>query len=133
MEDLERIRECLKKHDEVELAYLFGSSASGRTGKLSDVDVGIYLSEDLNRLELMGELTSLLKTDEIDLVIMNRASVSLNYEIIKCNRPIYVKNRGKKVEVEHEILSKYLDRRYHDKLYYEIFRRRVIEGGLTYR
>ena len=35
------------------------------------------------QLKLISELTSLLKTNKIDLVVMNEALVSLNYEIIK--------------------------------------------------
>jgi len=37
------------------------------------------------QLKLISELTSLLKTNKIDSVVMNEAPVSLNYEIIKAN------------------------------------------------
>ncbi len=52
----------------VELAYLFGSSAKGRYGKLSDIDIGVYLSDSLPKkerhlkhLELIAGLTTLSK------------------------------------------------------------------------
>jgi len=41
------------------------------------------------QLKLISELTSLLKTNKIDLVVMNEALVSLNYEIIKANNHIF--------------------------------------------
>jgi predicted nucleotidyltransferase len=63
------------------------------------------------QLKLISELTRILKTDRIDLVIMNDAPISLNYEIIKANHPLLVRDEGNRIDFEHRILSRYLDRR----------------------
>ncbi|MGC9336909.1 MAG: hypothetical protein ACP5EQ_02285 [Candidatus Cloacimonadia bacterium] len=56
-----------------------------------------------------------MKTDIMDLVIMNDAPLSLNYEIIKANHSLFVRDRGEKIDFEHGILSRYLDRKYYEK------------------
>jgi len=134
----EKTKELLGRERHVELAYLFGSAARGETGKLSDIDVAVYLNESLSseerfklQLRLMGELASALKTNKVDLVVMNDVPPTLNYEIIRF-KPIYVKDMPKKVEVEHAIMSKYLDRRYYEKRMLETFLRRVSEKGLNW-
>ncbi len=136
MEFEEQIREFARRHKQVQLAYIFGSQARGEGGKLSDVDIAVYLDESLSgderfkmRLRLMSEIASLLKTDKVDLVVMNDASPSLNYEIIRF-KPVFVRDASRKVEVEHRIMSLYLDRRYYEKRAVDAFLRRVSEKGL---
>jgi predicted nucleotidyltransferase len=106
-QDKRRVVEFLNKQKRVELAYLFGSVAEGKEGKLSDVDLAVFLDESLSKLErfnlqlkLISELTGILKTDRIDLVIMNDAPLTLNYEIIKANHPLLVRDEGQKIDFE---------------------------------
>jgi predicted nucleotidyltransferase len=77
---------------------------------------------------LISELTSILKTDRIDLVIMNAAPISLNYEIIMANHPLLVRDEGNRIEFEHRIMSRYLDRRYYDKRWTAEFLKQVAES-----
>jgi predicted nucleotidyltransferase len=132
-----RVVEFLSKQEHVKLAYLFGSVAAGKEGKLSDVDLAVFLDESLSKkerfnlqLKLIGELTSILKKDRIDLVIMNDAPLSLNYEIIKANHPLLVRDEGEKIDFEHGILSRYLDRRYYEKRWAAEFLKNVAERGI---
>jgi predicted nucleotidyltransferase len=132
----ERVVELLRK-ERLKLAYLFGSAAKGGEGRLSDLDLGVLLDESLSReerfrlqLRLTGELTSLLKTDRIDLVAMNDASLSLNYEIIAANHPLFARDEGQKIDFEHGILSRYLDRRYFEKRWAAEFLKKVAERGI---
>jgi predicted nucleotidyltransferase len=133
----ENVTGFLSKQKHVKLAYLFGSVAEGKEGKLSDVDIAVFLDESLSKkqrfhlqLKLMCELTSILKTDKVDLVIMNDVPLSLNYEIIKANHPLLVRDKGKKIDFEHGILSRYLDRRYYEKRWASEFLKKVAEKGI---
>jgi predicted nucleotidyltransferase len=45
----ERITGYLNKQEHVKLAYLFGSVAEGKEGKLSDVDLAFFLDESLSK------------------------------------------------------------------------------------
>ncbi|WP_269851424.1 type VII toxin-antitoxin system MntA family adenylyltransferase antitoxin [Methanosarcina horonobensis] len=128
---ISRLAEFFRSQEHVELAYLFGSTAEDHMGPLSDIDVGIYLSIRLTkreriekRLELTAELASLLKTDRIDLVVMNDAFTVINFEIIKPNIPVFVRDEDFKIGVEQEIMSRYLDRKYHENLLNKVFFRK---------
>ncbi len=127
----------LSKQGYVRLAYLFGSVARGEEGKLSDVDVAVLLDDSLDKkekfylqLELISGITEILKTDEVDLVVINDAPLSLNYEIIKANCPIFVRDEAEKIDFEHGVLSKYLDMRYYEKRAAARFLKKVAEKGI---
>ena len=132
-----KVVEFLSTQKHVKLAYLFGSVAEGKEGKLSDVDLAVFLDESLSKkerfnlqLKLISELTVIMKTDKVDLVIMNHAPLSLNYEIIKANHPLLVRDEGGKIDFEHGILSRYLDRRYYEKRWAAEFLKKVAERGI---
>lgn len=84
---LPSIREYLDKHPKVIFAYLFGGVARDRVSPLSDVDIAIYTVDGADiveeKLEILGNLNELLKTDEVDLVVLNTASLPLAARIIK--------------------------------------------------
>ncbi len=127
----------LSKQGYVRLAYLFGSVARGEDEKLSDVDVAVLLDDSLDKkekfylqLELISGITEILKTDEVDLVVINDAPLSLNYEIIKANCPIFVRDEAEKIDFEHGVLSKYLDMRYYEKRAAAGFLKKVAEKGI---
>lgn len=139
MKDEKKLVMFLQKQDYIKVAYLFGSAAKGKIGKLSDVDIGVLVDESLVKndllnlkLNLISEMTSILGTDKIDLTVMNNAPVSLNYEIVKSNKPLFVRNKAEKVEFEHQIMLKYLDRSYYDKRHSKLFLKKVAERGLSF-
>jgi hypothetical protein len=118
---VQSLKDIIEEFEEVKLAYLFGSSATGREGKLSDIDIAVFIDERLStkerlelELELISRLSNLLKTDKIDIVIMNEAPLTLKYNIIK--RGIILKSdEALRVKIEAEILSRYLDRKYFEE------------------
>jgi hypothetical protein len=128
------LREFFKQQESVKLAYLFGSSARGEKGKLSDVDIAVLLDERLNgderfnlELALSSELTSPLKTNNLDLVVMNDASLLLNYNIIK---GVLLKSDPSRIKIEAGILSRCLDRKYHLQRHARETIKRISGAGL---
>lgn len=112
---LEAIRQLFNNFPVVKLAYLFGSQVKGNTGPLSDYDFALYLDEKRKkqrfnkRLELMGELSKLLGTDKIDVLILNDTeSPELKYQIITEGKLIHEKEPFK-VLIEPNILNEYFD------------------------
>jgi len=81
--DLDAFRQplqCLFQQHPVRLAYLFGSQATRRTHPNSDVDIAVLLDESLTsdelfaeRLRLLGDLSHIFGTDNVDFVILNEA------------------------------------------------------------
>jgi predicted nucleotidyltransferase len=114
-----RVAEFLSTQKHVKLAYLFGSVAEGKEGKRSDVDLAVFLDDSLSKpeefnlqLKLISELTSILKTDRIDLNVINNAPLLLRYNILKHGK-ILKGDKETKIKVESGILSDYLDMKYY--------------------
>jgi uncharacterized protein len=79
----------LETREDIGFAYLFGSLAENRTTHLSDVDIAVYLTEgkfDDKRLQILGDLIDIFKTDNLDLVILNTAPLMLKMKIIQARR-----------------------------------------------
>ncbi len=80
----------------VKLVVLFGSQARGDSHARSDVDVAFLVEEELLQLrnplhlraELMGKLSLELGKD-CDVVIINRASPLLKYQVVKYGEVVY--------------------------------------------
>lgn len=135
--NIRRLHAFFSGNKSVELAYLFGSSAEGGRGKLCDIDIGVYLSDEAPKkeririkLELIAGLTSLFKSNNLDLVIMNDATPVINFEIIRPNRPIFVREEDFKIDVEQRIMSHYLDRKFHEERLNKGVIKRVMSRGV---
>lgn len=107
------VREYLNKHPRVLFAYLFGGLACGRVSPLSDVDIAIYLADGADiareKLETLGKLNELLKTDEVDMVILNTAPLPLAARIIKHKIILVDKMPFVRHKFESLIIRKYFD------------------------
>ncbi|MEK6531123.1 MAG: nucleotidyltransferase domain-containing protein [Deltaproteobacteria bacterium] len=120
---LKDLKAIFKSYPKIKLVYVFGSRARGEEGPLSDFDFAVYLDEKDKKknlgakFSLMDKLSALLKTDRIDIVLLNLAdSPELKYDIIANGRLIYEKEPFR-VLVEPKILNEYFDFRYLLKKY----------------
>jgi predicted nucleotidyltransferase len=132
--NMEKVRNLIAEQEHVKLAYLFGSYGRKKESSLSDIDIAVFLDEKLSKserfklkLDLIKAISSALKTDRLDLVVMNDSPINLNYEIIKHGEILHVKDAGEKVDLESRILSKYLDRRYYERRGLDTFLEKVLE------
>ena len=89
----------VKERDIVAL-YAFGSLVTGDLKPLSDLDFGILVSGKLDKqkrfdkhLDLLGKFNEVLKTDEVDLVMMNDAPMRFSHNIIKSGKLIYCQSK----------------------------------------
>jgi len=84
-----QVESYLRAREDIAFAYLFGSLAQNKATLLSDVDIAVYLIEGKltdKRLEILGDLIDILKTDNIDLVILNTAPPTLRMKIIQTKK-----------------------------------------------
>jgi len=120
-----QIRTLLKNKVSIIFAYLFGSSATKTFTPISDIDIAVYLNPNVDiskeRLDLVGDLMLALKTDNIDLVILNTSPLPLKARVVQ-NKEILV---DKSPSLRHSSESLTL-RQYYDFSIKEtnIFRRR---------
>ncbi len=129
--------EYFSRKDNVILAYLFGSTVRGDTGRLSDVDIGVLLDEKLSKkdrfdleLKLISEIAILIKKNKIDLVVLNEAPLLLAHNIIK-NGIILKSDEIERVKFETKILSMYIDEKYYIKRHTEETLKRIAEAGFS--
>jgi predicted nucleotidyltransferase len=111
----EKLREVFQSYTQIKLVYLFGSQARGETGPLSDYDFAIYFDEKDTKkmfdikLELMGQLSTILRTDRIDIAILNLSErPEFKFNVIKEGELIY-EEEPFRVIVEPKILNEYFD------------------------
>lgn len=109
----DNISPLLSNDGSVRLAYLFGSQASGKTGPMSDVDLGILFSEDVDIQQVLSEIahriSKVVHGKAVDIVSLNNAPVELAYAVIAQGFCIYRVNEAERVEFEAQVLGEYGD------------------------
>ena len=103
------------KEEGVLFCYLFGSFAYQNFNSKSDVDIAVFLDKEKNedffktRLELIANLSRLLKR-EADVVILNNAkSILFKYAILREGKLVFAKDAERMVDFEMKVLRDYYD------------------------
>jgi hypothetical protein len=60
-------------------------------------------------LDLLDVITSALQTDEVSLVILNNAPLTIAYGVIKGARVLYSKDDRRRLDFEETVMRKYFD------------------------
>jgi len=110
------LKKTFARYPEIKLVYFFGSKAKNKGSLLSDYDFAVYFDKKTNVvrikeivLSLISEISSILKTDKVDLVILNQLlSPALKFNIIKDGKLIY-EQPPYRLLVEPFIYSEYFD------------------------
>ncbi len=96
--------------------YLFGSLAQDELKPLSDLDFGVLLNDKMEKkghfdkhLQLIGLFTDALRTDEIDLILMNDVPNHLSYEIIRTGKLLLCNDRRFLIDFREKLVMSYLD------------------------
>src|SRR5579863_7517499 len=101
----------------VNAAYLAGSLSTRTTfGHLSDVDIAILLMDQIKsdqfldyQLYFFSELARRLESDNIDVMILNQASLLLKLQVVKYGQILYSRNEKQRVSFETRAVMDYLD------------------------
>lgn len=113
----EALHAYLATRPEVQLGYLFGSQATGRTNRLSDIDVAVLVDERPQeglypygyKARMYTELMTVLRTNRVDLVVLNEAPPMLRHRVVAFGRPVYVRDDAIRIHFEAETMSRYPD------------------------
>lgn len=100
------------KESSIELAYLFGSQASGTEGPISDYDIAVLFTKMVppeKTYELAHKLATLFMTERVDIIVLNCAPIELKYAVIATGTVIYEADSIARVEFEATTLSRYGD------------------------
>lgn len=117
----------------VNAAYLAGSLSTRTTfGHLTDVDIAILLMEQIKsdqfldyQLYFFSELAKRLESDNIDVVILNQASMLLKLQVIKYGQILFSRDEKTRVSFETKAVMDYLDFKKFDEIQNEALGRRL--------
>ena len=108
-----QIRITLSQRESIVFAYLFGSIITEFITPMSDIDIAVYLNTNVNiseeRLGLIGDLMTTLKTDDIDLVILNSAPLTLRARIVLNKEMLIDKSPFLRHSFESLVMRQYYD------------------------
>ena len=112
---LKLLNSKLVSEEKVCFAYLFGSQARQDTGKLSDIDIAIYLDHGIDgfryRLYLMEAIMKIVKNDKVDIIILNNATLLMCHQVVK-NGVVLKDNKRWRLDFETQVLGEYHDTEY---------------------
>jgi len=128
-----KLKERLEKEEDVIFAYIIGSYAKGKAGPMSDIDIAVYLDrkkEEIfdRKISLNILITEILKTDEVDLVILNEASPLFVHHSLKNGKLLFSKDEKKRIAFLVKNLKEYFDMQYYYGRFKEAILKRIEEG-----
>jgi len=111
---LDLLKEYFEKDDSIALAFLFGSRAKNLQRKVSDWDIGVYFKgaeylelETENQYsgenKIWSDLVDMLKTDDVDFVVLNRASPSLAYNVLRIGTSLVMRDKTLYLELLRKV------------------------------
>ena len=102
-----------RRKKRIAAAYLFGSTATGRDRRGSDLDLAIVTKRTISsreRLKIEADLSSRLRRD-VDLVVFGQAAPLLQHQILKYGCLICENDPAERVRQEVRARAEYLDTR----------------------
>jgi uncharacterized protein len=110
------VERCLKHRNEIQAAYVFGSAATGRIRRDSDVDVAVLLDPKIKpsrhleyRLALMADLGAALHRADVDVVILNEATPLLAHRVLSQGKLVVEGSSSARIRFQVQTASRYLD------------------------
>ncbi len=109
----------IAKDTHIVALYALGSLVTGDLKPLSDLDFGVLVSGKVDKqkrfdkhLDLIGMFNEVLKTDEVDLIMMNDPPMRFSHNIIKSGKLIYCKDNLELADFIEKTIKLYLDFRF---------------------
>ncbi len=130
-EAMERLKTIFQRKGVV-LAYLFGSYARGEANNTSDIDIAIFLDCERKELyslyrDLLLRIYEALGTERVDLLLLNDATIVIQFEIISQGRLIYSRDDHELNVYEINVIRKFQDTVYLRKVQNDYLKKRAKE------
>lgn len=112
------VADFCENRPEITVAYLFGSQARGSSGPLSDIDLAFLVESSLvneqqypygYRADLITELMGLLKTNDLDAIVLNDAPPLLKFQVIHHGQVIFSRSEKKRLAFHVKAFNEYQD------------------------
>ena len=93
-EEIKKRLSPIFEEEGLRLVILFGSAASGKTHRGSDIDIAFLFEESVDVLERTNTVLRLLHNDNVDVIDLRRASPLLKFSVVKEGKLLFEKNHG---------------------------------------
>lgn len=125
-----QISQILSKKEGVLFAYLFGSRARNTQSNQSDVDVAVYLSNEIlkeNKFypEHLARDIEKTITIPVDVRCLNNQGLIFLHQVLKHGEILVNNDNKKRVQFESRVYDEYLDFKYYLDQYNSIRRKRL--------
>lgn len=133
---IEALKDLLGGRSEIKFAYLFGSLAKGTAGKLSDIDVAVFVEDTALKADypygykamLITELMKTLKTNKVDVVILNEAKPFLCSQVLRDGVLLACNDEAARIEFWVTTLHRYNDAKWLLGIQNHYMQKRIEEG-----
>ena len=130
MPDLKILPQIFRQYPDIQAVYLFGSTASGKVHRESDLDLVIVPRRGTvreRRLDLLADLARHGFCD-VDLVFLDTDDIVLKYEAVRQNRVIYQTEDFDRGGTYSLIVRQYLDFLPYLEVQRRAYKRRILDG-----
>jgi uncharacterized protein len=135
-EQLESLLAYLSEQPDVVLVYLFGSHARHQARATSDLDIAVLLDEQERdplellerRLDLGARVQDIMR-GPVDVVLLNRAPLLLQGEVMREGKLLYEADRAARVEYEVRARTLWFDFQPRLRVHQEALLQRAREGS----
>ena len=127
----DKLKKYFENHEEIQFAILFGSLAKGKANKMSDVDIAVMVDPKFDKsfpfgyqAELITDLMQVLKRNDVDAVILNKAPIALKHEVLRYGKFIYIKDKQARIKFQIDTINQYDDYKMLFRVHEEAMRKR---------
>jgi len=118
--NFKKIKEVLSQDSNIAVVYILGSYSRGEPHPGSDIDIGIvfknpsvlkkYLKTHVKYYLLLADYTENIQNRrELDLVFLQKAPLSLQFEAVSEGKILYEASPKYEVEYKENVVNRYLD------------------------
>lgn len=130
MPDLEILPQIFRQYPDIQAVYLFGSTASGKVHRESDLDLAIVPREGTVRERRLDLLADLARHGfcNVDLAFLDTDDIVLKYEAVRQNQVIYQTEDFDRGGTYSLIVRQYLDFLPYLEVQRQAYKRRILDG-----
>jgi predicted nucleotidyltransferase len=128
--DTKLLKKVFKDYPEIEAVYLFGSTATGKLHRESDMDLAIYPDSPGLRRQKLAILTELARHGfcNVDLVFMDQSDIVLQYEVVRQNILVYRTPGFDRGSTFSKIIRQYFDFYPYLTVQRDAYKKRILGG-----
>lgn len=111
-ERIEKVRGFCQKREEIIALYIFGSYGTYEQPPLSDIDLAILyrsIPKIEEELDFEVKISEIFERDDIDIVILNKAPIDIQIEVLSKGEIIYCSDELLLTEFKERVFYQYGD------------------------